>query len=266
LQPELSLHWLAIDGNQPLIPENPTPATATQEEGDDQPITLPKEMQHFYSRLTTLLSACEDSNASLPAVFDVLRSDAGIQDLVPYFSRFIYRKIKTNTTKSLTLMRVLVNAIWSLTLNPRLRMEFHLQQLLPAIFTCIVANKLSSSPSDDHWQLRSFAAELVASMCKKYGELFPDLQARVCKTYMDALALGEVDDRKKTLATLYGGLVGLSSLGHSVVRTLIVPNIGGIIERINNNSGGLKPTAPKGMNEDNIAIEKCRWALIQCLG
>jgi hypothetical protein len=42
---------------------------------------------------------------------------------------------------------------------------------------------------EDHWILRSTAAQVVASACRKYSILFPDLQARVCKTYVDALIL-----------------------------------------------------------------------------
>jgi hypothetical protein len=42
---------------------------------------------------------------------------------------------------------------------------------------------------EDHWILRSAASQIVASACRKYSVLFPDLQARVCKTYVDALIL-----------------------------------------------------------------------------
>lgn len=42
IKPQISLHWLAVHGNQPLIAENPSIVAAEVEE---QPHSLPKEMQ-----------------------------------------------------------------------------------------------------------------------------------------------------------------------------------------------------------------------------
>lgn len=43
---------------------------------------------------------------------------------------------------------VLHRAIKALLRNRSVDLEFHLQQLLPAVFTCVVAAKLSSSSSE----------------------------------------------------------------------------------------------------------------------
>jgi hypothetical protein len=45
---------------------------------------------------------------------------------------------------------------------------------------------------------------------------FPDLHARICKTYQEALGAD------KSLPTLYGALVGCCALGHSAVRGLLL--------------------------------------------
>ena len=42
IKPQVSLHWLAVQGQQPLIAENPSIVAAEIEE---QPHALPKEMQ-----------------------------------------------------------------------------------------------------------------------------------------------------------------------------------------------------------------------------
>lgn len=42
VEPELSLHWLAVDGVQPSIPENPS---LVGDSVEDQPMALPREMQ-----------------------------------------------------------------------------------------------------------------------------------------------------------------------------------------------------------------------------
>jgi transcription initiation factor TFIID subunit 6 len=290
LLPELSLHWLAVDGFQPLIPENPSAATTVihasvvgdPNDAADQPLSLPKEIQHFYYRTTGLILACD--HAALPVVLDSLRNDMGLQELVPYFSKFIYQQIRAST-RSLPLLRALICTVSALISNKSLRIEFHLQQLLPAIFTCIVATRLSSSSAGDHWSLRSAAAQVIVQICRKYSELFPDFQARFCKTYVDALTLSltavvkgkdkEKDSEKQlsSLATMYGGLVGLTALGHSAVRSLILPRTQKLLERLNLAVGtsGNGKTSGNIMKNQNLkdrenAAEKCRSAILHALG
>jgi transcription initiation factor TFIID subunit 6 len=287
LLPELSLHWLAVDGFQPLIPENPSASTTAihpsvvSDGGDisDQPLSLPKEIQHFFYRTTGLILACE--NATLPVVLDSLRNDMGLQELVPYFSKFIYQQIRAST-RSLPLLRALISTVSALINNKALRMEFHLQQLLPAIFTCIVATRLSSSFAADHWSLRAAAAQVVALICRKYSELFPDFQARFCKTYVDALTLSltvaakgkdkEKDNEKQTssLACMFGGLVGLQALGQMVVRSLLLPRAQELLERINlamdSRGKGTIMSRNQYIKDKEHAAEKCRTALLHALG
>ena len=79
-------------------------------------------------------------------------------------------------------------ALWCLVLNSSVCLDFHLQQLLPAVFTCIVANNLCPTTGSnrdsqlilaedsDPWSLRSLAAEVIGCCCLKYSTTFPDLQ------------------------------------------------------------------------------------------
>ena len=98
LSPELSLHWLAVDGVQPLIPENPLPIgnednildsanndNLSSGTGIGDNLMLPNELRHFFKRTTGLLLAGEQDGLS--AVFIALRSDIGLQELVPYYSK-----------------------------------------------------------------------------------------------------------------------------------------------------------------------------------
>merc|ERR1712224_171491 len=48
----------------------------------------------------------------------------------------------------------------------------------------------------------------------------------MCKTYLDALG------PDKTMGTLYGSIVGMSALGNHIVRTLLIPNLQNIQDRI----------------------------------
>ena len=61
-------------------------------------------------------------------------------------------------------------------------MQFHLQQLLPAIFTCVVAGRLTMTPSEDHCPLRANAAAVLALACRKFKDIFPDMQVRYMYT------------------------------------------------------------------------------------
>jgi TAF6 C-terminal HEAT repeat domain len=52
------------------------------------------------------------------------------------------------------------------------------------------------------------------------------LQPRICKTYIDAFS------PDKPLVSLYGSVVGLTLLGHSVIRNLLLPAMGVIETKI----------------------------------
>lgn len=59
---------------------------------------------------------------------------------------------------------------------PLIYFSFHfsllqLHQLMPSVVTCLVAKRLGSRLADNHWELRDFTANLVASICKRWDIL-----------------------------------------------------------------------------------------------
>ena len=75
----------------------------------------------------------------------------------------------------------------------------------------------------------------MALICQKYKDVFPELQARIIKTYLGALA------EDKSLSTVYGGLVGLYELTSSKsttsvtsIITIIIPFIESLEIRFTN--------------------------------
>ena len=126
--------------------------------------------------------------------------------------------------KNLSVLVSTVHSIRCLVFNPHLTLDSHLEQLMPAVLTTILGPKLSNSHKEDHWALCSPAAELVAHMCSKYRDPFPDLQAQVCQTYLNELR-APAHSNPVCFASLYGSVIGLSSLGHQVVRSLILPEL-----------------------------------------
>jgi hypothetical protein len=56
--------------------------------------------------------------------------------------------------------------------------------------------------------------------------IFPDLHARICKTFIEAIS------QKSSLSTIYGGIMGLGCLGISVIKTVLVPQLNIIHETL----------------------------------
>ena len=101
-------HWLAVEGVQPLIPENPPAvprddpsstalgAAASDKRAGQQAAlvkqVLSRELQLYYARLTTSIlpsgSGAADPTKRIAALAS-LRHDAGLQLLLPYLVRWV---------------------------------------------------------------------------------------------------------------------------------------------------------------------------------
>jgi len=92
---------------------------------------------------------------------------------------------------------------------------------MPALLTCLVGKRLCEKIEEDHWELRNYCANLLAYLCKRYGDSYENLQARITKTLLQAFL-----DPNKALTTHYGAIVGMTALGHHVIQLLLLPNIG----------------------------------------
>lgn len=230
-------HWLAIEGVQPAIPENPPPEALQtismpsdnkkpefKDEGALVDIKLPikhllsRELQLYFDKITELTVNKSESPLFKQALLS-LATDSGIHPLVPYFTFFIADEVSRNLN-NFTLLFALMRLVRSLLRNPHVHIEPYLHQLMPSIMTCLVAKRLGNKFSDDHWNLRKFAADLVASICKRFGYVYNTLQPRVTRTLLHVFL-----DPSKSLPQHYGAIQGLSALGPNVVRSLVLPNL-----------------------------------------
>ncbi|XVE50749.1 hypothetical protein DITRI_Ditri01bG0188300 [Diplodiscus trichospermus] len=224
-------HWLAIEGVQPAIPENaPVKAPSDskkaeyKEDGLSVDVKLPvkhvlsRELQLYFDKIVELTV-----NRSVSVVFKQallsLATDSGLHPLVPYFTYFIAEEVARNLN-NFPLMFALMRIAWSLLQNEHIHIEPYLHQLMPSVMTCLVAKRLGNKFTDNHWELRNFTAKLVASICKRFGHVYHNLQPRVTRTLLHAFL-----DPTKTLPQHYGAIRGLAALGPSVVRLLILPNL-----------------------------------------
>lgn len=227
-------HWLAIEGVQPAISENaPLEALVMppdskkseyKEDGVSIDMKLPvkhvlsRELQLYFEKITELTVSRSNSALFKEALLS-LATDSGLHPLVPYFIYFIADEVTRNLNNFL-LLSALMRLVWSLLHNSHMHIEPYLHQLMPSVMTCLVAKFLGNKASDSHWELRNFTANLVASICKRFGHVYHNLQPRVTRTLLHAFL-----DPTKTLPQHYGAIQGIAALGPSVVRLLIFPNL-----------------------------------------
>lgn len=113
-------HWLAIEGVQPAIPQNPTTAESRTHElmpkgpganptlaaiggSNDSNITvkplvkhvLSKELQLYFGKVCSALMD-EGNDEYRVAALASIRSDPGLHQLVPYFVQYIAEKVTHN--------------------------------------------------------------------------------------------------------------------------------------------------------------------------
>lgn len=238
LEVSVAPHWLAINGVQPAIPQNPLPRSS--EDGEEVEISdvkkedelaagnadvkptvkhvLSKELQLYFDHVTESLAGSDGPR--IDACLTSIAEEPGLVQLLPYFTLHASETVR-NSMQNLPVLLNSARLIRSLITNPNFRMESYLHQLLPTILSCIVARRLYMKPRENHWKLRDYSARILQDICIKYREKYPNIQTRVTKTLLDAFR-----DPKKSLTTHYGAIMGLSCLGKHVVDGLLFPHVG----------------------------------------
>ena len=293
----LKAHWLAIDGDQPSILENPPPVDKDNQKLESidpvvkSSINKPKpkvlsepgkskqklkaaekvklkelsthelsvEQQLYYKEIT---EACVGSDETRRTeALSSLQQDPGLHQMLPRFSTFIYEGVKVNVVQNnLALLIYLMRMVKSLMDNHTLYLEKYLHELIPAITTCVVSKQLCLRPDmDNHWALRDFAAKLMAQLCKTFSSNTNNIQIRVTKLFSDILS-----NDKGPLATHYGALSGLGELGTEVVKAFVLPYVKAEGERLKHILEG-----PLVSNIERIAAEHVKTHITriaaQCL-
>eukprot|EP01050_Picozoa_sp_SAG11_P011040 SAG11_NODE_1143_length_5699_cov_9.955000_1_plen_562_part_00 len=245
-EPHLSAHWMAIEGVVPAkstaleqgsstadvkqnpsvggIPEESSATATSAVDPDPAEHVLTKELQLYYDSVTDaiMLGTVAQQDAAVAS----LGVDAGLQELVPYFSLFISDKV-THNLRNLELLLALMRAVFSLLTNPELYLDPYIHQLMPAVLTCVVGKRLCADPVENHWKLRDYAASLVALACRKFGAAYTNLQPRITKTLLNAFV-----SPSRPLTTHYGAAVALSALGPHTIHTLLLPNLKTYMRRL----------------------------------
>lgn len=271
----LSVHWLAVDGLQPNIQQNPvldqpsSPSTTDTKDEDTNtstshglqvtqllPRLLSEELQLYFNRVTTAMqrgSSTPESRLQQDAALASISTESGLQELVPFFVNYVSTSLFQNVGNPLH-CRVLVRMARSLFSNSHLHLELHLHQLLPALLTCVVAERLASSPAENHWDLRKDAATVLVQACDLFGDDYATLRARILKTLCGAVS------PNKCLPTQYGGIVGISLFGARAIGAFLLP-----ISLKYWKAWERSLTETKNLNQ-RMEIQMCQNAVLDALG
>jgi len=280
-EPGLAMHWLSVDGVQPMIPMNVAIARGAAVvgceddygDGDEyngrrsegevnvrqlMPHVLSEELRTYFMKISLAIEDYLGDDSKSPKVtlgsaVSSVRNDSGIQELVPFFVKFITQQIYVNLdrTDDLRILLAFVNAMMD---NVHLHLELHLHQIFPSILTCVIARRLSRNVYDDHWSLRMEAAALLFKACNKYPE-YTTLKSRVIKAYVEALAAD------RPLPSQFGGVVGITSFGPLAVEAFLIPSASHLWDKWQFALDGIPPKS-----EETIELNQCQNALLFGLG
>ena len=154
----MTMHWLAVDGVQPDIPQNPDkdyafPA-ANRVELDEEPIgdlavagggvagsslgvhvaqllprLLSEELQLYFTRVTTAVERGglnPTTRRHQDAALEAVARDSGLQELVPFMVRYLVVSLDKHLGNP-EHCRTLVRLAGSLLVNPHLHLELHVR-------------------------------------------------------------------------------------------------------------------------------------------
>jgi transcription initiation factor TFIID subunit 6 len=258
-------HWLAVEGVQPSIPQNPTQADQRNQElaakgqgantlaavsGNDNVAVKPlvkhvlsKELQLYFERICSAILD-ETNDEYRTAAFLSLQTDPGLHQLVPYFIQFVADKV-THNLKSLFTLTQSMQLVAALLENPSLYIAPYVPSVVPSVLTCLVGKHLGSPTADGattHFALRDYASSLLSSIARKYGSTSSTLKPRIARS-----CLKHFLDSHKPFGTHYGSILGLTMIARAAgVRSLILPNLKSYDEHLR---AGLKDDAKREQAE-----------------
>lgn len=249
-------HWLAVEGVQPSIPQNPTSIESRSQElvpkgpganpalaalaGNDNVQFKPsvkhiisKELILYFEKIqTALLDETPDEEVMRlrEAALESVRSDPGLHQLVPYFVTFVSNQV-THHLDSPFVLRQMMELAAALVANEHLFLDPYASALSSAVLTCLLSRKLGASTGDPattdpealraQFQLREFSASLVGHVARKYARSNSLLRPQLTRTCLKYFL-----DPSRTPAVLYGAILGLAAGGGpEVVRLTVLPNL-----------------------------------------
>ncbi|EGR49369.1 uncharacterized protein TRIREDRAFT_106473 [Trichoderma reesei QM6a] len=275
-------HWLAIEGVQPSIPQNPTSAElrpqdllpkgpganpalsalAGNDTGAGQPAVkhiVSKELILYFDKIQAAIlddNPDEEVVRLRQAALGSVRDDPGLHQLVPYFINFIMDRVTHQLDDTFTLkqMMELTNALIE---NKSLFLDPYASSLSAPVLTCLMARKLGTDEGQDalkeQYDLRQLAASLLGRIARKYSASNSLLRPKLTRTCLKYFL-----DPTKPPAVLYGAIHGLLEAGGmEAIRVLVLRNLKSF------DSGILQPLKEK--SQGSIEYEMLVQGIVQAV-
>ncbi|EIJ89026.1 transcription initiation factor TFIID subunit 6 [Nematocida parisii] len=240
-KPVISKHWLAIEGVQPQIPQNPLPMERMPEIKKEDTLAamkedieirnhmkhlLSKELQLYYEKIVQFIKDKE----TVALASECLKNESGIQQLIPYFVHFFNEEILKNLRNGDYLVDI-ISVYESLIMNKMIFIEPYMHQMLPSLLTCVVGKSIGimhKHPSeevlvnDSDEDTPGLSARRRASITIKYiydtySLSYTTLAPRVLNTLLKTWA-----DSTKSPESHYGAIYCLCNLGEKVINGVVI--------------------------------------------
>ncbi|KAI1266421.1 DUF1546-domain-containing protein [Xylariaceae sp. FL1019] len=243
-------HWLAIEGVQPTVPQNPTSAESRTQDllpkgpganpalaalaGHDNASVKPT-VRHAVSQEQILFfekvqAALLDDNpdpevhrlrqAALAAVI----AEPGTQQLLPYYVHFITNQV-THYIDDVFVLRQMMELTNALIANEHNYVDPYANALCAPVLTCLMGRRLGSESGIDavkeQYQLRELAGSLIGQIARKYASSNKMLKPKLARSCLKAFL-----NHNNPPQVWYGAILGLFNAGGiESVNVLMIPNL-----------------------------------------
>ena len=205
LVPGLTASWIAVRG---LPPSQKAKKRKRNDHGSSiismsnvaGPSVIQPALIHALSReqqqlLSDLLDHATVANhVEQQRAFKTLRTAPGMQPLITYIVRQIATEVNQNL-RNIPVLGAMMRLSESLLLNPTIKVELYLDQMMPAIFSCLVGKRIGNLPSENHW-VRSCSQ--LTRVCTRPARNIP-----ICNPHFEILCALWAD-KAKSLTTHMG--------------------------------------------------------------
>ncbi|CAG0885829.1 unnamed protein product [Darwinula stevensoni] len=195
LDTHLRAHWLAIEGTQPSVPENPPPRDREQQkkEAVDPASKLPKPGTKGKPGPQNIGKVKPQKVEEMVRVKDLATHELSVEQQL-YYKEITEACVGSDETRR------------------------SLHEIIPAVATCIVSKQLCMRPDvDNHWALRDFAARLMAQICKNFTTSSNNVQTRITRMFTRAL-----HNDRTPFSSKYGALAGEHPFFDSLIQDLLM--------------------------------------------
>lgn len=260
-QATFTAHWLAIEGVQPTIPQNPLPSdiknlppivrgatslvlgndvlsssvdgkeVEKKKETEIKPLVkhiLSKELKLYFDKVVEVLVSTDPEKEHLRyAALNSLKNDPGLPQLVPYFIQFVSEQI-TNQLRNIDILTTMLEVISALVDNKTIFLDPYVHALMPCILTLLLAKRIGPPPKDRETKellTGQLAVRGFAAVLLEHVISVYGSSYSTLRPRVTRTLLRALLDPSKPVGTHYGALLGLSSLGSEVINLVLLGNL-----------------------------------------